>query len=84
MSMANLYTLEQLQSHSPFLSHRYLKYVIVIIPNNLEVSDVDCEIQQSKGIRLKNVSKVSEAYKFLYKSGFIPKDGYIDHDFLGD
>jgi NAD(P)-dependent dehydrogenase (short-subunit alcohol dehydrogenase family) len=84
MSMANLYTLEQLQSHSPFLSHRYLKYVIVIIPNNLEVSDVDCEIQQSKGVRLKNVSKVSEAYKFLYKSGFIPKDGYIDHDFLGD
>lgn len=82
MLMQSLYTLEQLRSHSPFLNHRYLKYIIVIIPNNIKASDEDFEIQQSKGVTLKNVSTVSDAYEFLYKSKFILKDELFDNDFL--
>ena len=80
--MDKLYSLTELQNLSAYLKHELLKYIIVIIPNHLNASVKDYEIQRANGVILKNVSNVSEAFEFLFKSKFISEDTVIDKAFL--
>lgn len=84
MLMDKLYSLTQLQRQSRFLKHKYLKYIVVIIPSHLKISPSDSEIQHIDGISLKNVSTVSEAYAFLCATHFIQHEELIGQDFIRD
>ena len=60
-----IYSLEELQNASPPLQHPFLGYLIVVKPNQLELSFSEKAIQERNGKYLKNAASIEEAFDFV-------------------
>ncbi|PCJ64870.1 MAG: hypothetical protein COA58_11390 [Bacteroidetes bacterium] len=60
-----IYSLTQLQSSSPVLSHPQLEYLIIIKPNHLTLTEKHKHIEIAKGVKLVNTSSINTSTDFL-------------------
>lgn len=60
-----IYTLAELLQLSPLLHHPYLRYIVIIKPDHLDLGTAHGTLQKQALVSLQNVSSVQEGLSFL-------------------
>ncbi len=68
VDMSSPVSLSQMKQMVPYMDHPFLRWVVVVKPQNLALNTSELPMEQEKKIQLKNVSSLPEAIEFLRKT----------------
>lgn len=68
VDMPSPVSLSQMKQMVPYMDHPFLRWVVVVKPQNLALNTLELPIEQDGKTRLKNVASLPEAIEFLRKT----------------